>query len=155
MMASTCGAHSHLSEYEIWWRDHYDFLNKKGYKLRVRYSPDWVPSWTNTNKSDIDCEDGVRSPHYLLLDARRTQDGARVLLKCIDVSRHPYEIEIGRYFSSSPLSQDPANYCVPIYDVFQVPTDNIHARTLPHDTTTLTLASLANMKHLTPTHWKN
>ncbi|KAG1755326.1 hypothetical protein EDD22DRAFT_1044681 [Suillus occidentalis] len=93
-MASTSGAHSHLSEYEI--------------------CPDWVPSWTNTNKSDIDCEDGVRLP----------VDGARVLLKCIDVSRHPYEIEIGRYFSSSPLSQDPANHCVPIYDILQVPTDN-------------------------------
>jgi hypothetical protein len=61
-MASTSGAHSHLSEYEIWWRDHYDFLNEKGYKLRISHSPDWVPSWTNTIKSNIDFEDGVRSP---------------------------------------------------------------------------------------------
>ncbi|KAG2087361.1 uncharacterized protein F5147DRAFT_748530 [Suillus discolor] len=43
-----------------------------------------------------------------MLDARRTQDGARVSLKCID-------IEIGRFFSSLPLIQDPANHCVPIY----------------------------------------
>jgi hypothetical protein len=40
------------------------------------------------------------------------------------VSRHPYEIEIGRYFCSPPLSKDPANHCVPIYDVLKVPTDD-------------------------------
>ena len=60
----------------------------------------------------------------MLLDARRIQDDARVLLKCIDVSRHPYEVEIGRYFCSSPLSEDPSNHCVPIYEVLQVPTDD-------------------------------
>jgi serine/threonine protein kinase len=120
-MTSISAAHPHLAEFEIWWRDHYNFLEEKGYKLRSRYSPDWVPSWTNTNKVDINCEDGISSPHYLLLDARRTRDGARVLLKCIDVSRHPYEIEIGRYFSSPSLSEDPANHCVPIYEVLEVP----------------------------------
>ncbi|KAG2141277.1 hypothetical protein DEU56DRAFT_734508 [Suillus clintonianus] len=124
VMASTSDALSHLSEYEIWWRSHYNFLEEKGYKLRSRYSPDWVPSWTNTNKADIDCEDRIGSPHYLVLDARRIQDGARVSLKRIDVSRHPYEIEIGRYFSTSPLIKDPANRCVPIYDVLQVPADD-------------------------------
>ncbi|KAG1726051.1 uncharacterized protein EDB91DRAFT_1061800 [Suillus paluster] len=124
MAQSTSATRSHLSEYEIWWRDHYNFLEDKGYKLRNRYSPDWVPSWTNTNKTPINCEDGVRSPHYRLLDARRTHDGARVSLKSIVVSRHPYEIEIGRYFCGSPLSEDPANHCVPIYDVLKVPTDD-------------------------------
>jgi hypothetical protein len=59
-----------------------------------------------------------------LLDARRTQDGARVTLKRIDVLRHPFEIEIGRYFCSALLSEDPANHCVPIYDVLQVPASN-------------------------------
>ncbi|KAG1792652.1 uncharacterized protein HD556DRAFT_1379030 [Suillus plorans] len=123
-MASTSAAHSHLSEYEIWWSGHYKFLEEKGYKLRSRYSPDWVPSWTNTNKVDINCEDGIVPPHYLVLDARRIQDGARVSLKRINISRHPYEIEIGRYFSTHPLSIDPANHCVPIYDVLEVPVDN-------------------------------
>jgi hypothetical protein len=122
-MDSTSAAHPYLSEYEIWWRDHYNFLKDKGYKLRRRYTPDWVPSWTNTNKTDINCEDGIMSRHYHLLDAQRIQDGARVSLKRIDVSLHPYEIEIGRYFCSFPLSQDPANHCVPIYDVLQVPAD--------------------------------
>ncbi|KAG2068687.1 hypothetical protein BDR04DRAFT_1135922 [Suillus decipiens] len=123
-MASTSAPHSHLQKYETRWRDLHDFLKNKGYKLRSRYSPDWVPSWTNTNKVPIKCEDGVKSPHSHLLDAQRTHDGARVSLKCIDVSRHPYEIEIGRYFCNSPLSEDPANHCVPIYDVLEVPTDD-------------------------------
>jgi hypothetical protein len=141
-MASTSVAHSHLTENEIWWRDHYNFLSEKGYKLRNRYSPDWVPSWTNTNKVPINCEDGVRprvgAPYfyigvshspciiqsYHLLDAQRTRDGVRVSLKSIVVSRHPYEIEIGRFFCTPPLSEDPANHCVPIYDVLQVPTDD-------------------------------
>ncbi|KAG2083989.1 hypothetical protein BD769DRAFT_601653 [Suillus cothurnatus] len=61
-MASTSAAHSHLQRYETRWRDLHDFLKEKGYKLRSRYSPDWVPSWTNTNKAPIKCEDGVRSP---------------------------------------------------------------------------------------------
>lgn len=59
-----------------------------------------------------------------MLDARRTQDGARVSLKRIDVSQHPYEIEIGRYFCSVAISEDPANHCVPIYDVLEVPAAN-------------------------------
>jgi hypothetical protein len=58
-MDSTSVTHSHLSEFEIWWRDHYNFLKDKGYKLRSRYSPDWVPSWMNTKKVDIECEDGI------------------------------------------------------------------------------------------------
>ncbi|KAG2363391.1 hypothetical protein BDR07DRAFT_1356392 [Suillus spraguei] len=121
---ATSAPHPHLSEYEVWWRSHYNFLKEKGYNLRSRYSPDWVPSWTNTNKIDINCEDGIVPPHYLVLDARRIQDGARVSLKRIDVSRHPYEIEIGRYFSTPPLSIDPANHCIPIYDVLEVPSDD-------------------------------
>lgn len=48
------------------------------------------------------------------------------------MSRHPYEIEIGRYFCSSPLSDDLANHCVPIYDVLEVPNkDNIAILVMP------------------------
>ena len=34
---------------------------------------------------------------------------------------HPHEVEIGRYFSSESLQADPANHCVPIYDVIPIP----------------------------------
>jgi hypothetical protein len=46
-------------------------------------------------------------------------DGALVMLKMIKVDMHPFEAEIGCYFSTSDLSKDPLNHCVPIYDVLR------------------------------------
>jgi len=74
----------------------------------------------NSNDDNLSCV----LQHYDLMDARRAHDGARVSLKRINVSRHPFEIEIARYFSTSPLDQEPANHCVPIYDVLKVPGDD-------------------------------
>lgn len=62
--------------------------------------------------------------HPAVLDAWCTRDGTHVSLKSIVVSRHPYEIEIGRYFCSLLHSEDPANHCVPIYEVLEVPMDD-------------------------------
>ncbi len=47
-----------LSNAEFFWRDHYTFLEEKGYTLRPRYSPDWKPSWLSTKRKPIECEDG-------------------------------------------------------------------------------------------------
>ena len=55
------------------------------------------------------------------MDATRISDGAYVTLKTIKPSVHPYEADIGTYLSSEPLSSDPKNHCVPIYEVLQVP----------------------------------
>lgn len=57
------------------------------------------------------------------MDATRLSDGAYVTLKIIRPSLHPYELEIGQYFSSESLRADPANHCVPIYDVIPIPED--------------------------------
>ena len=57
------------------------------------------------------------------MDATRTKDGAMVMLKRISKSLHPYEVEIGQYFSSEPLSSDSRNHCVPFYEILQDPTD--------------------------------
>lgn len=46
-----------LSEPELWWSKHYSWLKDKGYTLRPRYAPDWVPSWQGTKKSWLMCED--------------------------------------------------------------------------------------------------
>lgn len=43
---------------EYFWRDHYLWLEEKGYALRARYHPKWVASWKGTNKSHTRCEDG-------------------------------------------------------------------------------------------------
>lgn len=44
---------------EIFWRENYQLLHDRGYQLRPRYSPDWVPSWMGTNKYFRNFEDGI------------------------------------------------------------------------------------------------
>lgn len=34
-----------LSPEEMWWRNRYNMLERRGYQLLPRYSPDWKPSW--------------------------------------------------------------------------------------------------------------
>jgi hypothetical protein len=58
------------------------------------------------------------------LDATRISDGKFVFLKIISKSVHPYEAEIGLFFSSEAMTSDPRNHCVPIYEVLQVPDDD-------------------------------
>lgn len=45
----------------------------------------------------------------------RKSDGELVALKKTRKSIHPHEVEIGRYLSSPPLSEDSRNYCCPVY----------------------------------------
>ena len=49
-----------LDPREVWWRDRYMKLSDRGYLLRSRYSPQWIPSWKASNKNWEDCEDGKR-----------------------------------------------------------------------------------------------
>ncbi len=46
-----------------------------------------------------------------------------VVLKRISRSLHPYEVEVGRFLTSPPLSDDPRNHCCPIMEVLQDPQD--------------------------------
>ena len=48
-----------LSGLEAYWKDRYDWLNGLGYQLRLRYKPDWVPSWRGSKKSRFSSEDGL------------------------------------------------------------------------------------------------
>ena len=41
-----------------------------------------------------------------------------VTLKRIRRKDHPYEADIGLYFSSQALASQPANHCVHVYEVF-------------------------------------
>jgi hypothetical protein len=47
-----------IDELERWWVNRQEALEQAGYLLRSRYRPGWKPSWTGTNKSFLDCEDG-------------------------------------------------------------------------------------------------
>ena len=55
------------------------------------------------------------------MDATCISTGEMVALKRVSMSKHPYEKEIGEYFSTGPIAADPRNHCVPIYDVLEVP----------------------------------
>jgi hypothetical protein len=58
---------------------------------------------------------------YTICDATRISDGTYVTLKSINTSDHPYEIDIGKFFSTEDHASDPRNHCAPIYDVLTVP----------------------------------
>lgn len=53
--------HWNLLPHEIFWRERYVFLESRGYKLRPRFDPNWVPSWIGTNRDPDFCEDSVIS----------------------------------------------------------------------------------------------
>jgi hypothetical protein len=57
------------------------------------------------------------------MDATRTADGKFVFLKAVKKSVHPFEADIGLFFSSDSMSSDPRNHCVPIYQTLQLPDD--------------------------------
>lgn len=50
-----------------------------------------------------------------------------VVLKRIQPSLHPHEIEIGRFLASEPLRQQRENHCVEMLDVLQVPNETDEA----------------------------
>jgi hypothetical protein len=43
---------------EEWWRDQYSAIYGRGYDLRPRYHPNWVPSWTRSGRDFYAVEDG-------------------------------------------------------------------------------------------------
>ena len=47
-----------IDEVERWWVDRQVALEQAGYMLRSRYRPGWKPSWTDTKRFYLDCEDG-------------------------------------------------------------------------------------------------
>ncbi|RDX54862.1 hypothetical protein OH76DRAFT_1372287 [Lentinus brumalis] len=116
-----------LSEWEKVWCDRYEWLQRVGYTLRPRYRPGWKPSWKEPSKGPkrvyFAYEDGIEPPVPQIMDAVRASDGDIVILKSIRKSRHPYEVEIARYFSTPPVSSDPRNHCSPVLDVLQDPSN--------------------------------
>jgi hypothetical protein len=56
-----------------------------------------------------------------VIDATRTKDGVRVVLKCVHVESDEYRIAL--YLSSSKLLSDSRNRTVPIKDVISLPDD--------------------------------
>lgn len=47
-----------INSREHFWVKHYTWLESRGYRLRPRYAPDWVPSWWGTDELADLFEDG-------------------------------------------------------------------------------------------------
>ncbi|KIM37420.1 hypothetical protein M413DRAFT_77141 [Hebeloma cylindrosporum] len=106
---------------ELYWRANYHWFLDRGYQLRPRYSPDWIPSWTGTSKYFEDCEDGIYLRRTQICDAVHVPTGALVVLKRTDKTFYPREAAIMQYLSSEPLASDPRNHCPRLMDVFEPP----------------------------------
>ncbi|KIO20528.1 hypothetical protein M407DRAFT_29843 [Tulasnella calospora MUT 4182] len=107
---------------EVLWSSRFEFLRDSGYLLRPRYHPDWVPPWTLKPGLDRrDFEESIPITRGSLLDAKRLSDGKTVYLK--HISKHSPEVEIGQYFYSPELRDDPRNHCLPLLDVLKQESD--------------------------------
>jgi len=107
-----------LKLHELPWRERQPMLERRGYMLRPRLRPEWIPSWRGTGKHPLECEDGLVLPvRDHLVDATRIADGALVYVKRVQTAGT--ELQIASMFSSEHLRNDPKNHCVPILDAFQ------------------------------------
>ena len=61
---------STLRNNEMKWRDRHEMLDKEGYVLRPRLRPGWTPSWLQSGKNPLECEDGEPLPVGVSPDRR-------------------------------------------------------------------------------------
>ncbi|KAH9970468.1 hypothetical protein BJV74DRAFT_259645 [Russula compacta] len=105
---------------EEWWRDHYNDIERRGYRLRSRYHPLWEPSWVKSRKDFYSVEDGQATITRAVMDATRSQDDRPVMLKRVFPEEGPHELAITLQFSFPRLAEDPRNHCVPLLDVIEL-----------------------------------
>ncbi|TFK74335.1 hypothetical protein BDN72DRAFT_760235 [Pluteus cervinus] len=108
---------------EFYWRDRALWLETQGYKLRPRYQPGWAPEIPNLENVPLNDEEFVAMAVPAVVDATRTKDGKRVLLKRIVKSDHPFEAGLTKLLSAEPLSADPLNHCIPVLDEISPPNE--------------------------------
>ncbi|TFK83401.1 hypothetical protein K466DRAFT_498538 [Polyporus arcularius HHB13444] len=117
---------------EFFWRDHYTFLEEKGYRLRPRYSPDWEPSWIKLKKDPSECEDGYCQLRLTVMQATRISDSRIVVLKQIWEENTPTEVEITRFFSNKRNAANPENHSAFVYEVLQSPIYKVAFLVMPY-----------------------
>ncbi|KAJ7159948.1 kinase-like domain-containing protein [Mycena crocata] len=100
--------------HEQFWVDSQPFLLARGYQLRPRYRPGWVPSWIGGHKRNQKFEDSIAN---CVLDATRTHDGQKVILKRVENGSK--EIDIIKHLDSA--RSDPRNRTIPVLDIFPMP----------------------------------
>ncbi|CAE6438326.1 unnamed protein product [Rhizoctonia solani] len=105
------------------WVSFQPFLLSKGYRLRPRYHPDWIPSWRLTGLRAAYCEDSIDCMPLRVLDGTRSSDGSQVMIKTLVPKQGEGEDELAvlQLFSKPPLKENPANHVVPCLDTFPIP----------------------------------
>jgi len=114
-----------LSDAEKRWVSFQPYLSSKGYQLRPRYRPGWIPSWKLTGAHPYDCEDSSNALPVRVLDATRIEDQRPVVIKMLAPSDEDHEgveeLQILQRFSTATYQSDPANHTVPCIDSFPMP----------------------------------
>ncbi|KZW01198.1 hypothetical protein EXIGLDRAFT_666480 [Exidia glandulosa HHB12029] len=109
--------------HEMKWVYLQPFLRSRGFEMRARFQPDWVPSWSSKPKSSFfpwEYEDGQWAISHNVMDAVRVDDTLPVILKLV-VSSEDHSEQHAAYFGRPPLSDNPRNHCIPVLDVLRPP----------------------------------
>ncbi|KAJ7450250.1 kinase-like domain-containing protein [Mycena galericulata] len=109
----------HLYDEERFWVDIQPFLLAKGYQLRPRYHPDWIPSWISKQKGAKEYEDSLEGEFTSVLDATCIHDGKKVILKRVPTGGE--ELAIIKRLSSPSVCSDHRNRTIPLFDVVVLP----------------------------------
>ncbi|KAK7007393.1 kinase domain-containing protein [Favolaschia claudopus] len=114
---------------DLWWAEHYTFLLSRGYQLRKRFKPGWVPSWElpGNHPWPSAYEDFQPAPaRGNVLDAVRITDGVKVVLKIV---RTRNEADLTIYFGNTLRESEPsaarANRAVPVLEVISTPYETL------------------------------
>ena len=73
-----------LDEFERWWVERQEALERAGYMLRPRFRPGWQPSWAGSDKPYYDFEDGLA----IGVSVNNTALPWPVVLMTLDALRH-------------------------------------------------------------------
>ncbi|KAK7028454.1 kinase domain-containing protein [Favolaschia claudopus] len=104
---------------ETYWFDRREFLLHQGYRLRPKFDPDFASRYQTLDETAQE-----ESQRHTIMDAVRTWDDTKVLLKSVSTSLHPHEVEIAQMFSSPPHLGHPRNHCVPLLELLPDPEDS-------------------------------
>ncbi|KAH7332913.1 kinase-like domain-containing protein [Rhizoctonia solani] len=106
------------------WVSFQPYFLTKGYRLRPRYNPDWIPSWRTTGLEPSECEDSIDSMPLRVLDATRIKDNRQVVIKILKPEQGgegKEELAVLQHFATPPLRDDASNHVVPCWDTFPIP----------------------------------
>ncbi|KAF7321308.1 Protein kinase domain-containing protein [Mycena kentingensis (nom. inval.)] len=105
---------------EMFWVGLQPMLLQAGYRLRPRHSPKWVPSWTVSSVPTFDAEDSIFSLKYVM-DAIRTSNGQKVVLKLLRNDPGNQERENLVFFDDPLRRADPRNRTLPVLQTIPLP----------------------------------